>query len=95
MELSAEGDWARLLQEYEPLLPMLFIVSQVRLSTNTMPGATEAVIRGLGIAVRRADGRKCERCWNYSVKVGEDAEFATLCERCAPVVRALDHHRRT
>ncbi len=89
VELSAEGDWARLLEEYQPLLPMLFIVSQVELVGGSLPGAEEGVIRGLRIAIRRAEGSKCERCWNYSVQVGRDSEFPTLCERCAPVVREM------
>jgi isoleucyl-tRNA synthetase len=89
VELSAEGDWARLLEEYRALLPMLFIVSQVELVGGSLPGAEEGVIRGLRIAIRRAEGSKCERCWNYSVQVGKDSEFPTLCERCVPVVREM------
>ena len=93
VELAAEGDWARLLEEYKSMLPMLFIVSQVHLSNESLPGAAESLIRGLQIAVRRADGSKCERCWNYSTRVGEDAAFPTLCERCAPVVHSLNGQR--
>ena len=90
VELSAEGDWAQLLEEYNGLLPMLFIVSQVHLSSNGLPGAPEGLIRGLRIAVRRADGQKCERCWNYSVRVGEEAEFPNVCERCAAALKARE-----
>jgi isoleucyl-tRNA synthetase len=36
----------------------------------------------LGIGVVKADGEKCDRCWNYSVHVGESEEDSTLCERC-------------
>jgi len=90
VELSAEGEWAKLLQEYQEMLPMLFIVSQVRLLPDGLPGAEESLIRGLRIAVRRAEGEKCERCWNYSPHVGEDADFPTLCERCAPAVKTIE-----
>lgn len=38
------------------------------------------------IGVCRANGSKCERCWNYSDKVGSFAEHSTLCERCYGVV---------
>jgi isoleucyl-tRNA synthetase len=89
VELGAEGDWAKLLKQYQDVLPMLFICSQVQLVEGGLPGGTEGVIRGLSVAVRRAEGTKCERCWNYSVRVGEDKEFPTLCERCAPVVREM------
>jgi isoleucyl-tRNA synthetase len=41
------------------------------------------------VAVVRAPGSKCARCWNFSSHVGAaDAEHPELCERCAPVVRA-------
>jgi isoleucyl-tRNA synthetase len=46
-------------------------------------------IPGLLIEVERARGTKCERCWVWSERVGEDAEHPALCERCVPVVRAL------
>lgn len=36
----------------------------------------------LKIAVVKADGEKCDRCWNYSVKVGEFKDDPTICERC-------------
>ena len=35
-------------------------------------------------------GEKCERCWNYSTRVGEDKNYPTVCERCAPVLRQLE-----
>ena len=39
--------------------------------------------------VTRADGAKCQRCWNYSSHVGQDSEHPTLCERCSPVIRDM------
>ena len=40
-----------------------------------------------GIGIVDADGKKCDRCWNYSTHVGDSAEHETVCERC---VDALD-----
>lgn len=37
---------------------------------------------GLHIGVKKADGLKCDRCWNYSIHVGESEEHPTLCPRC-------------
>jgi isoleucyl-tRNA synthetase len=37
-----------------------------------------------GVAL--ADGKKCDRCWNYSPHVGENPGHPLLCERCVPVV---------
>jgi len=36
----------------------------------------------LAIGVVKADGEKCDRCWNYSTHVGENTEHPTICERC-------------
>jgi isoleucyl-tRNA synthetase len=82
--ISASGDLAALLANYLKSLPALFIVSQVRLEPSTA--------EGVSVKVDRADGQKCERCWNYSTHVGENAEYPTICERC---VAALDEIART
>jgi isoleucyl-tRNA synthetase len=34
------------------------------------------------IAVVKADGEKCDRCWNYSIHVGEFKDDPTICDRC-------------
>ena len=88
--LSAEGELSTLLTAYAKWLPALFIVSQVELARGPVAGATPAeTVPGLSIAIRRADGAKCDRCWNYSTHVGESAKFPTVCERCLPVVESL------
>jgi len=95
--LRAGGPLAGLLREYQPVLPELFIVSQVELAP---PAGTDgagvagdgAGVAGLAVQVERAQGRKCERCWNYSTHVGESAAYPTVCERCVP---ALDEIART
>jgi isoleucyl-tRNA synthetase len=43
----------------------------------------------LQMEVLKADGHKCERCWNYSVEVGKDSAHPTLCERCVPAIKGL------
>jgi isoleucyl-tRNA synthetase len=40
----------------------------------------------LGVGVINAEGHKCDRCWNYSVQVGESTEHPLLCERCIPAL---------
>jgi isoleucyl-tRNA synthetase len=42
-----------------------------------------------GIVVEHAAGEKCERCWKYSEAVGRDADFPTVCEYCAPVLKEM------
>jgi isoleucyl-tRNA synthetase len=58
-------------------LANLFIVSAVRLEEADGP---------LRVSVERAPGRKCERCWTFSEKVGTLAAHPAVCERCAEVL---------
>jgi isoleucyl-tRNA synthetase len=77
-----------LLEQYKVWLPALFIVSQVELPGSASADAQKSeLLPGLGVTIQRADGAKCERCWNYSTHVGENADYPTVCERC---VKALD-----
>ncbi len=64
----------------ESELRYLLIVSEVELVEE--PPEQMTTLAGLGIAVHKAQGQKCERCWNYSVHVGESSDHPTLCERC-------------
>ena len=66
-------------------LRYLFIVSAVTL--------TQASGNGTGsvhVEVKKADGTKCGRCWNYSTHVGEDKLYPTVCERCSAVLKELE-----
>ncbi|MDJ0510710.1 MAG: isoleucine--tRNA ligase [Crocosphaera sp.] len=36
----------------------------------------------VSVGVIKAEGEKCERCWNYSTKVGEFKDDPAICERC-------------
>jgi isoleucyl-tRNA synthetase len=88
--LAAGGTLASLLQEYRVFLPTLFIVSQVALSSDSLPGAFETQLPDLRVRVEKASGRKCERCWNYSERVGEDHRYPTVCERCSAALKEIE-----
>ncbi|MFQ5849918.1 MAG: isoleucine--tRNA ligase [Candidatus Binatia bacterium] len=47
-----------------------------------------SALLGGPIAIYQADGRKCHRCWNYSVSVGKDPSSTLVCPRCSEVLRA-------
>jgi isoleucyl-tRNA synthetase len=72
---------AELLQKYAGQLRYLFIVSQVELGS-----ASEAT----RVEIHRAAGEKCERCWNYSTRVGEFERYPTVCERCAAALQEIE-----
>jgi isoleucyl-tRNA synthetase len=48
---------------------------------------------GMRVAVTTAPGEKCERCWNYSTHVGEDATYPTVCERCSQALQEIEQER--
>jgi isoleucyl-tRNA synthetase len=77
--LEAGGDLYALLDRYRRELPSLFITSQVELREG---GALRAT-------VVRADGTKCERCWKYTLDIGSDPAFPTICAACAAAVREI------
>jgi isoleucyl-tRNA synthetase len=43
----------------------------------------------LGVKVERAAGDKCERCWKYTMDVGSDPVFPTICAACAAAVHEI------
>ncbi|OCQ97977.1 isoleucine--tRNA ligase [Oscillatoriales cyanobacterium USR001] len=70
-------------------LRYLFIASQVQLLENVedLAGVQYTSLSSeLGVGVVKADGEKCDRCWNYSTHVGESHEHPLLCERCVPAL---------
>jgi isoleucyl-tRNA synthetase len=70
-------------------LRYLFLTSQVELleSPAKLEGLKyQSQSDALGIGVVDAEGKKCDRCWNYSTHVGESAEHPLLCERCVPAL---------
>ena len=73
------------LSRHAAQLRYLFIVSAV----NLVQGAGNGT-GGVQVEVKKADGSKCERCWNYSIHVGEDKKYPTVCERCSAVLKELE-----
>ena len=71
--LTVDAATTRLLLDHYQQLRYIFIVSQVEVHEGDQ----------VGVEISKADGEKCERCWNYSIQVGEFEEHPTVCERCA------------
>jgi isoleucyl-tRNA synthetase len=81
--LEAPTEVLAFLRTFGDELRFLFIVSAVTLSAQGDPAAS------LKVSVRKADGTKCARCWNYTQDVGSDPEFPEACARCAAAVRTI------
>ncbi|MBI4226910.1 MAG: isoleucine--tRNA ligase [Candidatus Omnitrophica bacterium] len=80
--VSSPAQWTAL----EPLVPGL--------AELLLTSAAE-VVRGTGagpaqVAVRRAPGTKCARCWRHTVDVGRSAEYPDLCARCVEALTAKE-----
>jgi isoleucyl-tRNA synthetase len=86
VEVSAGSEAYRVLAEHRDDLRYIFIVSEVELGeprADLDPGA-------LNITVTRAHGEKCERCWNYSTRVGESSKYPMVCERCVAALEEIE-----
>ena len=77
--LTTDAATTRLLIDYYTQLRYIFIVSQVEVHEGA----------DLGVEIQNADGEKCERCWNYSMHVGDFDEFPTVCERCNDALQEI------
>ena len=88
--LVAEGDLGQLLDDYQTQLPSLFIVSQVEIKKHSSGGLSQTELPGLKLKIEKAPGKKCSRCWNYSERVGHDARYPDVCERCSAALREIE-----
>jgi isoleucyl-tRNA synthetase len=86
VKLAAADPVYSVLKQHQDQLRYLFIVSAVTLEPKASGNGTGSV----SVQVAKADGGKCDRCWNYSVHVGEDKKYPTVCERCSAVLKELE-----
>jgi len=84
--IHASGETYDLLDRYRDDLRYIFIVSQVDL-IQVEDYIAEHPPK---VHVERAAGKKCERCWNYSTRVGESSRYPTVCERCVAALEEIE-----
>lgn len=68
-----------------PILRETFIVSNVVLASfaDSPNDAIESQeMKELSILVSKAPGEKCQRCWNFSINLGQDPNYPAACPRC-------------
>ena len=80
--LTAVDPVFSVLERFKNDLRYFFIVSAVEVKKGSGNGDSPVVVQ-----VGKAPGLKCERCWNFSIHVGEDKNYPTVCERCSAVLR--------
>lgn len=74
-------------------LRYLFLASQVELvdSVAILEALPHKVVtEDLAVGMVKAEGCKCDRCWNYSTYVGQFSNYPDLCERCVPILDRID-----
>ncbi len=79
--LTTDKETTRFLLDYFADLRYIFIVSQVEVHEGD----------AFAVKIEKADGEKCERCWNYSTRVGEFDKYPTVCERCIEALNELEN----
>ena len=88
---TEDAELLNLLKEYEADFPMIFIVSEVNISSETLDSASNGeIFDKLSIKARVSDSNKCDRCWNYRKEVGKIEKYPTLCNRCAEVIQEVE-----
>lgn len=78
--LTTDAGTTRFLLDYYRQLRYIFIVSQIEVREGD----------SLEVEIQKADGAKCERCWNYSTRVGEFEKYPTVCERCNDALSEIE-----
>ncbi|MGH9947638.1 MAG: zinc finger domain-containing protein, partial [Pyrinomonadaceae bacterium] len=79
--LTTDKETTRFLLDYFDQLRYIFIVSQVEVHEGNAD---------IPVRIEKADGEKCERCWNYSTRVGEFEKYPTVCERCIEALNEIE-----
>jgi len=87
--LTNDQNRYKYLRSLEADLVEIFKVSQVSIENNR--NLDSQVISSeypdISIAVKKADGAKCVRCWNYSRRIGKSKEHPLICDRCLEAVK--------
>jgi isoleucyl-tRNA synthetase len=89
IHLRSKGSYLELLQKHANDLPSLFIVSRVEVMPFDVPVHSDHP-EPFHVEVSRAEGTKCERCWNYSTHVGENTRYPSVCERCSGALAEIE-----
>jgi isoleucyl-tRNA synthetase len=85
VRLTATDPVFSVLENFKNDLRYFFIVSAVEVKKGSGNGDAPVVVE-----VSKALGDKCERCWNFSTRVGDDNKYPTVCERCSPVLKEIE-----
>jgi len=87
------GEYLTLLRQYIKFLPTLFVVSQVEIKDEiSFPMTMDAFKEknsAMTVIIERAEGKKCHRCWKWSISVGSFLDEPQVCEECYQVLKKI------
>jgi len=74
--LTNNQEWYNFLGSLKDELLEIFKISQVEIENKGSAGPD------IAIEVSKAEGEKCQRCWNYSLSIGKSAKHPLICAKC-------------
>ncbi|MEC5343965.1 isoleucine--tRNA ligase [Brenneria populi] len=94
--LYADAALADKLNQLHQELHFALLTSKARVESyeNAPADAQSTELPGLKIALSKAEGHKCPRCWHYESDIGADSEHPDICGRCATNVGGKGEERK-
>ncbi|NIY48112.1 isoleucine--tRNA ligase [Cedecea colo] len=95
--LYADSELAAKLNSLGEELRFVLLTSEAEVADYAQAGddaQQSEIVKGLKVALRKADGEKCPRCWHYTKDAGQVAEHAEICGRCVSNVAGDGEKRK-
>jgi len=95
--LYADAELAAKLQALGDELRFVLLTSGATVAdyaTASDEAQQSELFKGLKIALHKAEGEKCPRCWHYTTDVGQNPEHAAVCGRCYTNVAGNGEQRK-
>lgn len=74
----------------------LGITSQASVDTANAPDDAFSLndVKDVSVVFQKAEGQKCDRCWQVLPEVGLDSEHPSLCNRCIDAVQSYNSEKK-
>ena len=95
--LYADADLAAKLNALGDELRFVLLTSGANVADYASASADaqqSELLKGLKVALSKAEGEKCPRCWHYTTDIGKVAEHAEICGRCVSNVAGDGEQRK-
>ncbi len=95
--LYADTALAEKLLSLETELRFVLLTSSVQVADYALApeeAQQSDLVKGLKIALHKAEGEKCQRCWHYTTDVGQNAAWPEICGRCVTNVAGDGEQRK-